>query len=297
LMNLKQYLNQRKELIEEALKTYLPPEDAYPPILHQAMHYSVFAGGKRIRPILHLATVEASHGAADGCMPFACALELIHTYSLIHDDLPAMDNDDLRRGKPTSHVVFGEAVAILAGDALLTEAFRLTAADEARSRLDPQALLRATVELAQAAGAQGMVGGQVMDIVSEGREVVPQVLDYIHTHKTGALIRASVRTGAILAGVSDGVLDQFERFGAALGLAFQIRDDILNVEGDPARLGKAVRSDVERGKATFPALYGLEKSRARLSALVEEALQALAGLDQGVEPLREIARYMVSRDQ
>ncbi len=296
-MDLKRYLGERKETIDKALLVLMPPETQPPPLLHRAMHYSLFAGGKRIRPILHLATVEACGGDPDACMPFACALEMVHTYSLIHDDLPPMDDDDLRRGKPTNHVVFGEATAVLAGDALLTEAFRLISSPATSGRSNPQALLMATYELAHAAGSQGMVGGQSMDISSEGKEVEPQTVDYIHAHKTAALIRASVRTGAILSGASADILEQVGRYGRALGLAFQIRDDLLNVEGDPERLGKAVKTDVSKGKATYPALYGLERSRQRLVELVDEGLQALACLDDRATPLREIARYIATRDR
>ena len=229
-------------------------------------------------------------------MPFACALELIHTYSLIHDDLPAMDDDDLRRGKPTNHVVFGEAIAILAGDALLTEAFRLACNAEMTVKLEPRSILQASSELAHAAGSQGMVGGQTMDITSEGQDAEPAILDYIHAHKTGALIRASVRTGAILSGARSGLLERFSRFGEALGLAFQIRDDLLNVEGDRERLGKAVGTDASRGKVTYPAFHGIERTRLHLNELVEESLDALTSMDERAEPLRAIARYMATRD-
>jgi geranylgeranyl diphosphate synthase type II len=295
-MDLHSYIRQRKEVVEAALMENMPPENAYPAVLHRAMHYSVFAGGKRIRPILHLATAEACGGEPEPCMPFACALELIHTYSLIHDDLPAMDDDELRRGKPTNHVVFGEAIAILAGDALLTEAFHLIARRGTGSGLDPGALLWATAELAGAAGAQGMVGGQAMDILSEGEEAHRETVEYIHTHKTGALIRASVRTAAILNNVPPESLHRFTRFGAALGLAFQIRDDVLNLEGDRERMGKSVQTDTARGKMTYPAVFGLEESRRRLHEQVERALDALEPLDERADPLREIARYMMSRD-
>jgi geranylgeranyl diphosphate synthase type II len=294
--DLKRYLQERKEEVERGLVAYLPREDDYPPLLHRAMHYSIFAGGKRVRPILHLGTVEATGGDREACLPFACALEMIHTYSLIHDDLPAMDDDDLRRGKPTNHVVFGEAVAILAGDALLTEAFCLICNEQMRERLDKHALLQAIHELAQAAGSQGMAGGQTMDITMEGKDIEAKTLEYIHAHKTGALIRASVRTGAILSGASTGLLARFSRFGEALGLAFQIRDDLLNVEGDRERLGKAVGTDASRGKATYPALHGVDKTRQRLSELVDESLDALSSMDGRAEPLRAIARYMATRD-
>lgn len=296
-MDLKLYLQERKAEVDKALRTYLPPQDHPPPLLHEAMHYSLFAGGKRIRPILHLATVSASGGDDEACMPFACALEFIHTYSLIHDDLPAMDDDDLRRGRPTNHKVFGEAVAVLAGDALLTEAFRLISNEQLRERFEPGALLWATHELAHAAGSQGMVGGQAVDIASEGQDVDATTLNYIHTHKTGALIRASIRTGAILNVAPSDHLECFTRFGEALGLAFQIRDDLLNVEGDPERLGKSVGTDASKGKATYPALFGIERARERLCELVEKAVQEISPFDHRADPLREIARYMVERDR
>jgi geranylgeranyl diphosphate synthase type II len=295
-MDLKQYLVDRKRLIDDALQAFMPPRDGHAAVLHEAMRYSLLAGGKRIRPILHLAAAEASGGDVGACMPFACALEMIHTYSLIHDDLPPMDDDTVRRGRPTNHVVFGEAVAILAGDALLTEAFGLIAADNPRGHLHPQAVLRATAELAHAAGADGMVGGQAVDVSSEGKAPEAGLLEYIHTRKTGALIRAAVRTGGILAGAGEELLQRFTRYGDALGLAFQVRDDLLNVEGDPEKLGKSVKSDAARGKLTYPALFGVDRSRARLRELVDEAVASLASLDQRCEPLREIARYVASRD-
>lgn len=295
-MDLKAYLENKRAVVEDALSRHMPPETGPAALLQQAMRYSLLAGGKRIRPILHLASVEASGGDPQACLGFACALEMIHTYSLIHDDLPAMDNDELRRGRPTNHVVFGEAIALLAGDALLTEAFRLIAQEALGSSLDPSAVLRATLELAQAAGADGMVGGQAVDILSEGKPVAPDTLAFIHTHKTGSLIRASVRTGAILSGASQDELDRLTRYGDALGLAFQIRDDLLNEEGDPVKLGKAVKTDQARGKATYPGLFGTQESRRRLHALVREAVRALEGLGPEAEPLREIALYIARRD-
>jgi geranylgeranyl diphosphate synthase type II len=296
-MDLKAYLQTQKDKIEQALREWLPDPAAYPSVLHRSMHYSLFAGGKRIRPILHLATVDAEGGDQAACTPFACALEVLHTYSLIHDDLPAMDDDDLRRGRPTNHKVFGEAVAILAGDALLTEVFQLVSAPAARSGLDADALLWAIHELAQAAGSQGMVGGQAMDIASEGRTADPDTLHYIHTHKTGALIRAAVRTGAILSRASTGHLDAFTRYGEALGLAFQVRDDLLNVEGDPKHLGKSVGTDAFKGKMTYPGLFGQEQARQHLRELINEALAALRPLNGRAEPLREIARYIAERNE
>ena len=294
--DLKQYLQERKELVERALHSYMEgPFDSYP-TLQKAMEYSLFAGGKRIRPILHLGAVEALGGDVESCTPFACSLEMIHTYSLIHDDLPAMDDDDLRRGKPTNHMVFGEAMAVLAGDGLLTEAFSIISRPEFIAKHDPSALLTAIQELAKASGCEGMVGGQASDIESEGKEPDPETLQFIHTHKTGALIRASVRTGAILAGAAADGIDAFTRYGEALGLAFQVRDDLLNVEGDAKLLGKAVGTDADRNKQTYPAIYGVEEARKHLNDLVDEALGALKGFDHKAEPLKAVAGYMATRD-
>lgn len=296
-MDLKRYINEKKKQIDNALLALIPSQDTYPPMLHKAMHYSLFSGGKRLRPILHLATVEACGGDVQECMPFACALELIHTYSLIHDDLPAIDDDDLRRGRPTSHKVFGEAIAILAGDALLTEAFRVITRHGQKAGLDHRAVIWAAFEVAHAAGSQGMVGGQAMDILSEGKEGDAEVLHYIHSRKTGALIRASVISGAILSGVTDERMEKLGRYGEKLGLAFQIRDDMLNVEGDVRKLGKSVGSDAQRGKLTYPSVFGLEAARLRQEELIEEALQELSGFDHRAEPLREIAKYTISRER
>lgn len=295
-MDLKSYLESKRIMVEEALGHYLPAQEGPAGLLAQAMQYSLMAGGKRIRPILHLASVEACGGDPHGSLGFACALEMIHTYSLIHDDLPAMDNDQLRRGKPTNHVVFGEAMALLAGDGLLTEAFRVIAQEALEKNLEPVRVLQATLELALAAGAHGMVGGQAADILSEGKKVDAQTLAFIHNKKTGALIRASVRTGGILAGASKELLEGLGKYGEALGLAFQIRDDLLNEEGDPSKLGKAVKTDQARGKATYPGLFGVEESRKRLEFLVEQALGALGGFGHEAKALREIALYVARRD-
>ncbi|GFO65153.1 polyprenyl synthetase family protein [Geomonas paludis] len=292
-MDLKEYLKQKCQLVDQALERYLPDAKELPASLHSAMRYSVFAGGKRVRPVLMLAACEAVGGSADAVMPAACAMEMIHTYSLIHDDLPAMDNDDFRRGNPTNHKVYGEATAILAGDALLTEAFILLSNGTGG---DPAARLRVIQEIAVASGSRGMVGGQVVDMESEGRHDVDiATLSYIHTHKTGALIRASVRCGAILGGASEEQFKSLTRYADAIGLAFQIADDILDVEGTTEELGKDAGSDQARGKATYPALMGLEASKARAHELVEIALDALASFDERAEPLRAIASYIVKR--
>ena len=292
---LKEYLADRKAAIDRALAGHLPAEENHPETIFQAVRYSVLAGGKRLRPILCLAAAEAVGGACGPILPVACALELIHTYSLIHDDLPAMDNDDYRRGRPTSHKVFGEDVAILAGDALLTEAFRLMTRRDLMPGMPPERLLTAIGEIAEAAGFFGMVGGQVLDVRSEGETVDKDTLHRIHRMKTGALIRVSLRAGAILSGASDEQIASLSTYGEQIGLAFQIVDDILNVEGDRARLGKETGSDAARGKVTFPALIGVEASRTQVEALIREALSALAFFDERAEPLRRIARYLPER--
>jgi geranylgeranyl diphosphate synthase type II len=292
---LKAYLAGQKTVIDQALANYIPGEESYPPIIFEAIRYSLLAGGKRLRPILCLAAAEAVGGKRGPVLPVACAIEFIHTYSLIHDDLPAMDNDDYRRGKPTSHKVFGEEIAILAGDALLTEAFRLMTRRDLMPGMPPERLLTAIGEIAEAAGFFGMVGGQVLDVRSEGEEIDLDTLHRIHRMKTGAMIRVSLRAGAILAGASDEQIDSLSNYGEQIGLAFQITDDILNVEGDRRVLGKETGSDAARGKVTFPALIGLEESRARVAALIREALYALAFFDDRAEPLRQIARYIPER--
>lgn len=291
---LEAYLKDRQKIVEEALQRYLPDEDRIPQELHTAMHYSVFSGGKRIRPILCLAAIEACGGDMAPAMPTACALELIHTYSLIHDDLPAMDNDDFRRGKPTSHKVFGEALAILAGDALLTEAFVLLSHAE-KIRLAAERRLAVIQEIARAAGIAGMVGGQALDIRAEKVEPDFAGLEEIHRRKTGALIEAAVKTGAILAGAGDEKIQALGRYGSHIGLAFQIADDILNVEGDSKLMGKKTGSDAARGKVTYPALLGIDRAKVKLSENVEAAIASIEAFDSRALPLRVIARYIMER--
>ena len=296
-MDLKRYLQEKKEIVDAALERYFPDragsaEGVFPASLHKAIRYSLFAGGKRIRPILAMAAFEAVGGKGDEILPFACALEMIHTYSLIHDDLPALDNDDYRRGQLTCHKAFGEAIGILAGDALLTEAFRSMGGLSFRDGR----VLDVIHEVAQAAGMQGMVGGQVLDIESEGKEVDLPTVEYIHTHKTGALILVSVRGGAKLGGADEGVLRALTRYGEGIGLAFQIADDILNVEGKAALLGKKTGSDLSKGKATYPSVLGLEESKKRARELVELAVEAIHSFGPEAEPLREIAWFIVSRE-
>jgi len=295
LISLDEYLESRKTLVDQALELYLPAESTEPPVIFRSARYSVFAGGKRLRPILCIGAAEAVGGPIDAVMPAACALELIHTYSLIHDDLPAMDDDDTRRGKPTSHRVFGEAVAILAGDALLTDAFRIIAGHTPVGFVRAETLLQVIQEVALAAGWFGMVGGQVVDIESEGKAPDEKTLHFIHTRKTGALITVSLRAGALLGGADADALDALTEYGRHVGLAFQIADDILNVEGDARSLGKGTGSDRSRGKLTYPALVGVETSKRVASELVEKAVEDLRALDERAEPLRMIARFIVDR--
>lgn len=293
---LKQYIKERCDLIDSKLKMAMPAENELPFSLHKSMRYSTFAGGKRIRPILLLAACEAVGGEFATALPAACAMEMIHTYSLIHDDLPAMDNDDFRRGKPTNHKVFGDAVAILAGDALLTQAFILLSSPFFASNVPHDRILAVIHEIAYAAGSRGMVGGQIVDMESEGRgDVDLPTVQFIHTHKTGALIKASVKSGAILGGADDRQIASITRYGEAIGLAFQIADDILDIEGTTSEIGKDAGSDQARGKATYPAVIGLQESRVRSSELLEIGLDAISGFDDKADPLREIARYVLSR--
>ena len=296
-MDIRQYLQEKKEKVDSALKRYLPEKEGFTLNLHRAILHSLFAGGKRIRPILSIASFEAVGGKGEKILPFACALEMIHTYSLIHDDLPAIDNDDYRRGKPTCHKIFGEAIAILAGDGLLTEAFKLMTnrSVEDRPSRDGELVLDLINEVAQAAGILGMVGGQAADIESEGKTVDLPTVQYIHTHKTGAMILASVRVGAKLAGASEEILQALTHYGENLGLAFQVVDDILNVEGEANLMGKKTGSDLSKGKATYPSVLGVEESKKRAEELMRLAVDALKPLGPEADPLREIARFVVAR--
>jgi geranylgeranyl diphosphate synthase type II len=294
-LQIEEYLRRRGRLVEKALERWVPGKDEFPPQVHKAMNYSLFAGGKRLRPILALAAAEAVGGRAADALPLACSLELIHTYSLIHDDLPSIDNDDLRRGKPTSHRVFGEGLAILAGDALLTEAFRLLARPDLMKNLSPATRLRVIYQVAHAAGSLGMVGGQVMDIACQAKKIDKPLLEYIHSHKTGALIAASVYAGGLVGGASLKEGRALSRYGQKLGLAFQITDDLLDIHGEPRKLGKSVRKDQAQGKATYPALFGLSESRRQAEALMSEAIDHLKFFDHRADPLREIARFILQR--
>ena len=292
--DLQAYLAERRTLVDTALERHLPSEAAPPLTIHRAMRYSVMAGGKRLRPILVIAGAEAVGGAATMVMPTACALEMIHTYSLIHDDLPAMDDDDYRRGRLTNHKVFGDAIAILAGDALLTLAFRLIA-DNADLVSDPRVIRDVVAEIADAAGTVGMVGGQVVDIESEGKAISAETLEYIHRHKTAALIRASLRVGARLAGGDAKAVAAITEAGSDLGLAFQIVDDLLDVEGSLEELGKTAGSDERKQKATYPGIHGREASRRQAKMLIDRAKERLGVFGQRSAPLLALADYVVER--
>ncbi|MDY6848713.1 MAG: polyprenyl synthetase family protein [Geoalkalibacter sp.] len=295
-MDLKAYLKQKAALVDEAIERFLPAPDTMPTKLHQAMRYSVMAGGKRVRPVLVLSACAAVGGDEKNALPAACAMEMIHTYSLIHDDLPAMDDDDFRRGRPTNHKVYGEATAILAGDALLTEAFNLLSDSRINSNVPSEVLLRVCNTIARCAGSMGMVGGQVVDMESEGKQIDFPTLEYIHTHKTGALILAAIQSGAMIGGADERTFDALTRYGGAVGLAFQVADDILDVVGDSQALGKSAGSDEARGKNTYPALIGLDASRSRARDLVNVAHKAIETLGEAAEPLRAIASYIIERE-
>ncbi|MBI4277921.1 MAG: polyprenyl synthetase family protein [Armatimonadetes bacterium] len=302
-MDVEAYLLDRGRLVDGGLAQVLPPEDTYPSTIHQAMRHSVFAGGKRLRPILVIASAEAVGASAEMVLPTACAVELIHTYSLIHDDLPSMDDSDTRRGRPTCHVVFGEAMAVLAGDALHALAFDLLTRNETAA--GPERALRVTQEIARAIGTQGMVGGQVLDLLGEGvaegirrlPEPVPieQLVHDIHRRKTAALICACVRAGGLLAGASREELDALTRYGQDLGLAFQIVDDILDVVGEEAVLGKRAGGDAVQAKLTFPAVFGMQGSSARAREATVRAIGALEVLGPRAELLAGIAGFLLER--
>src|SRR3989337_2761830 len=287
---LSSYLREKKTLIDRYLMMFLGSPGKLPPILYESMRYSLSAGGKRIRPILSIASCEAVGGMTEDVIPAAIAIEMIHTYSLIHDDLPAMDNDDLRRGKPTNHKVFGEATAILAGDGLLTMAFSILSS--AKSEANP---LRVIHEIAIAAGPEGMVGGQQLDIENEGKKIDATELENLHNRKTGALILAAVRTGGISGGATEMQLQALTVYGKKTGLAFQIADDILDVEGDADDVGKSIGKDAKQSKNTNPAVLGLAQSKILAGRLVDEAITALDSFDEKADPLRMIAAYIVDR--
>lgn len=292
-MPLEQHLRDRQKQIERALDRYLPRATTKPATLHKAMRYSLFAGGKRLRPVLALAAAEACGGSAEAALPAACAVECIHTYSLIHDDLPAMDDDDLRRGRPTSHKVFGEGIAILAGDALLTVAFEILALAKGTARYSTAALI---TELAVASGSRWLIAGQVLDLEGEGKKITGEQLKFIHRSKTAALLTSSIRLGAMSANATPARLESLTAFGQALGLAFQVIDDILDVTQTTEKLGKTAGKDVAATKATFPAVFGLERSRAEAHRLTAAAHTSLKPFGARAARLREIADYLLARE-
>jgi geranylgeranyl diphosphate synthase type II len=293
-VNLKSYLRSRQKEIDRALDRYLPKANTKPATLHKAMRYSLFAGGKRLRPILCLAAAEACRGKLGNALPLACALECIHTYSLVHDDLPSMDDDDFRRGRPTCHKVFGEGIAVLAGDALLTIAFETVARAKPTPRYDMSALLR---EISIAAGSQKLIAGQVADLEAEGRKASREQLRYIHENKTAAMLTSSVRLGAMSANADAKKLRAITGFGRRLGLAFQVIDDILDVTQTSEILGKSAGKDIAAKKATYPAVIGLEKSRAEARRLTRQAHDALLVFSSGqAEALHCLANYLLERE-
>lgn len=288
------YFTRRAAEVNEWLECFVPSETVPPVHLHRAMRYSLLAGGKRLRPILVLAAGEAFGAETDDLMPAACAVEMIHTYSLIHDDLPAMDNDDLRRGLPTCHKVFGEATAILAGDALLTQAFRVLSSD-APGR-DPARQLRVIREVSTAAGTvDALIGGQIIDIESEGKEIDDATLEYIHRSKTGAMIRVSIVIGAVLAGANESQIIALGDYGERIGLAFQIADDILDITSTSKELGKTAGKDIRARKATYPSIHGIAASESRARKLVDEAVEIVSRLDADTDRLKEIAEFIIAR--
>ena len=292
-MNLKAYLQSRQKTIDRALNRYLPKENVRPATIHKAMRYSLFAGGKRLRPILCLAAAEACGGKIDNALPLACAMECIHTYSLVHDDLPSMDNDDFRRGRATCHKVFGDGIAVLAGDALLTIAFEIVSRAKSPHRYDPFTLLR---EVAVAAGSRKLIAGQVADLEAEGQKVSLADLRYIHQNKTAAILTASVCLGAMSANATAKELAAMTKFGRALGLAFQVIDDILDVTQTSEKLGKSAGKDVAAQKATYPAVIGLQASRREAQRLTKRAHDSLGPLGARADRLHEIANYLLVRE-
>ena len=291
--DLNSYLKEQKTLVETALDQSLAI--GIPKKIYESMRYSLLAGGKRLRPILCLATCRLTGGNTEMAMPTACALEMIHTMSLIHDDLPAMDNDDYRRGKLTNHKVYGEDVAILAGDGLLAYAFEHVA--NQTKNVPPERLIKVVARLGNTVGAEGLVGGQVLDLESEGKtDITTETLSFIHTHKTGALLETSVVTGAIIAGASAEEIAKLAKYAQNIGLAFQIVDDILDITATDEQLGKTAGKDLAAQKATYPSLWGLEKSQAEAEKLIDEAMEQLESYGEAAEPLRAIAKFIVTRN-
>lgn len=292
----KHELEKRKQYIDTCLKQYLAKEDAFPQVIHKAMHYAVFNGGKRLRPIMVLEGARLAGGNQESAVPIACALEMIHSYSLVHDDLPAMDNDEMRRGKPTCHIVFGEANAILTGDALLTGAFAVMTEAAAFPDVKLVNLVRVIREIADSAGSEGMVGGQVIDLESEGKDIDYDTLKILHSLKTGKLFQAALRSGAIIANMEPQGLAAVDEYAKNFGLAFQITDDILDISGNQEILGKPTGSDARNGKNTYPGLFGLDKSRQMAESCVEACIRSLEGFGPEADFLRQLALFTLQRN-
>ncbi|MDD2585364.1 MAG: polyprenyl synthetase family protein [Syntrophomonadaceae bacterium] len=289
-------IKSRKQFVDSCLDEYLHQVDAFPPLIHEAMCYAVFNGGKRLRPIMVMEGAIIAGGTRESVAPVACALEMIHSYSLVHDDLPAMDNDDFRRGKPTCHKVYGEANAILTGDALLTAAFELMTRNADINGINTKLVLKVIQEIASAAGSRGMVGGQVIDLVSEGKNIDFASLKALHSLKTGELFRVSLRAGAILHNIDEKGLQALEKYARHFGLAFQITDDILDVKGNPEFLGKPIGSDAKNHKTTYPGLFGLEKAWQLAQENVNTCIESLDGLGTEADFLRDLALFTLHRN-
>ena len=294
-MEFKDVLKKKIDYIETLLNEYMPKEEGYQQTIMKAMNYSLKAGGKRLRPILTLESCKIVGGKEEDAIPFAMAIEMIHTYSLIHDDLPALDNDDLRRGKPTNHKVFGDGMATLAGDALLNYAFEVMLSSSIDKK-DSNKYLKAINEIAKHAGIYGMIGGQVVDVESENKIINKDKLDFIHLNKTAAMIVGCMRAGAIIGGATEDELDRVTKYGKNIGLSFQIVDDILDITGDEEKLGKPIGSDIENHKSTYPSLLGLEKSREIARQLIEEGKSSIDGLSSEIDFLNQLGDYIISRD-
>lgn len=292
-MDFKEELKEKVKIVDEYMEKFLPPEDKYPEIIHKAMRYSVFAGGKRLRPIMVMEACRAFGGDVEKAMPFACAIEMIHTYSLIHDDLPALDNDDYRRGRLTSHKMFGENMAILAGDALLHHAFETMA--EACVKMNDIKYTKAMLAIAQGAGINGMVAGQVVDVISEGKEIDKDTLDYIHKNKTAAMIIGALKAGAEIGGASDEEIKNIERVGELVGVAFQIQDDILDVTSTLEELGKPINSDEKNHKVTYATMFGVEDASKIVLDMSNEALEILHSMGDRMEFLEKLTEYLIRR--
>ncbi|HBF6469486.1 TPA: polyprenyl synthetase family protein [Clostridioides difficile] len=294
-MEFKQCLKEKASFVEKVLKEYMPKEEGYQKTVIEAMNYSLSAGGKRLRPILTLEACKIVGGNEDEAIPFAIAIEMIHTYSLIHDDLPALDNDDLRRGRPTNHKVYGEAMGILAGDALLNYAFEVMLAGSINKE-NPEKYLNAINEIAKGAGIYGMIGGQVVDVESENKQIEKEKLDYIHMNKTAAMMVGCMRAGATIGGANFEQMEEITKYAKNIGLSFQIVDDILDIVGDEAKLGKKVGSDIENHKSTYPSLLGLDKSKKIAHNLIDEAKKSIEKLSDDVDFLKGLAEYIIDRE-